>query len=267
MNRIEQVFADNRAQGKKGFIPYFTAGYPDLPTSRDLVLAAAECGSSIVELGVPFSDPIADGPVIQHSSQVALQNGMSLAGVLELVAELRRQTECPLVLMGYANVFMKYGYQRFVVDAAASGADGVIVPDLPPEEAEELISAARANEFSIIYLVAQTSTKKRIEKIAAAATGFLYYVARLGVTGQTTGVSPILAENIKRLRQYTKLPIGAGFGISSAEEVKTVVEHADAAIMGSALIRMVTEHQGPGSVAKALKPFIRECVEACQNAG
>ncbi|MDP8255853.1 MAG: tryptophan synthase subunit alpha [Candidatus Alcyoniella australis] len=266
MNRIDKAFADNRRAGRKGLIPYFTAGFPTLDDSAELVLAADRAGATVVELGVPFSDPIADGPVIQHSSQIALERGVTLGRILETVAGLRQNCDCPLVLMGYANSFMRYGFERLVLDAKDAGADGLIIPDLPPEEASEVLEAARKAELSIVFLVAQTSSAKRAEMICKAASGFVYYVARLGVTGVSTGVSPLLANNIDALRQYTDLPIAAGFGISTPEQAAQVVQHADAAIIGSALIRLATDHHGPGSMVAAIEQFIAQCVGACSEA-
>ena len=262
MSRLEAAFASNRQAGRRGVIPYFTAGFPTLADSMDLVLAAAEAGATAVEVGVPFSDPIADGPVIQQSSQVALAGGVNLRRILASFAELRRRTDCPLVLMGYANVFMRYGFERLVTDAAAAGADGLIIPDLPPEEAASILGPARAASLSTIFLVAQTSREERVKLICEASTGFVYYVARLGVTGASEGLSPLLAGRIAAIRARTDLPVAAGFGISTPEQVRAVTAHADAAIMGSALIRVVAEHKGPGAAARAVASLVSRCVEA-----
>ena len=264
MNRIEEAFEANRLAQQKGFIPYFTAGFPTLDESFDLILASANAGAMAVEIGVPFSDPIADGPVIQHSSQVALENKVNLDRILERVAALRNQTDCPLILMGYANNFMQYGYARFATDAHAAGVDGVIVPDLPPEEGGQLRRACDSVGLDVIYLIAQTSTEKRIRRICEVSAGFLYYVARLGVTGATQELSPKLAGKIKQIRRHTDLPVAAGFGVSTPGQVAQVVASADAAIMGSALIRMVSEHNGPDSAAMMIERFIAKCVKACE---
>jgi len=263
MNVIDAVFHRGRETGRRGVIPYFTAGYPTIEESSALVRAAAAAGAAIVEIGVPFSDPIADGPVIQRSSQVALDNGVNLPGILEMVSGLRSGIDCPLVLMGYANNFMQYGYGRFAADAVDAGVDGVIVPDLPPEESGELIEAAMPAGLATIFLVAQTSTAERISLIGSSATGFIYYVARLGVTGVTEGLSPLLAEKIELIRDHTELPVAAGFGISTPDQAAAVTAHADAAIMGSVLIRMVMDHRGPGSSASSVEKFLADCVRAC----
>jgi tryptophan synthase alpha chain len=230
----------------------------------DLALAAAEAGATAVEIGVPFSDPIADGPVIQRSSQVALAGGVTLKRILESVAALRRKTACPLVLMGYANVFMRYGFERLAADAAAAGVDGLIIPDLPPEEAETPLTPARAAGLSTIFLVAQTSREARVKLLCQASTGFVYYVARLGVTGASKGLSPLLAARIAAIREHTDLPVAAGFGISTPEQVRAVTAHADAAIMGSALIRIVADHNGPGNAAPAVASLVSRCVAAAR---
>lgn len=263
MNAIDVVFRSGREAGRRGVIPYFTAGFPTMDVSATLIRAAAAAGAAVVEIGVPFSDPIADGPVIQRSSQVALKNGVNLAGILEMVSALRSDIDCPVVLMGYANNFMQYGYGRFAADAAEAGVDGVIVPDLPPEESGELIEAASPAGLATIFLVAQTSTPERISLIGRSATGFVYYVARLGVTGVTEGLSPLLAEKISLIRGHTDLPVAAGFGISTPDQAAAVTAHADAAIMGSALIRMVMDHRGPGSPASTIERFLKDCVKAC----
>ena len=180
-----------------------------------------------------------------------------------MVSALRSDIDCPVVLMGYANNFMQYGYGRFAADAAEAGVDGVIVPDLPPEESGELIEAASPAGLATIFLVAQTSTPERISLIGRSATGFVYYVARLGVTGVTEGLSPLLAEKISLIRGHTDLPVAAGFGISTPDQAAAVTAHADAAIMGSALIRMVMDHRGPGSPASTIERFLKDCVKAC----
>jgi len=262
VNRIDSAFATNKASGKKGFIPYFTAGFPTPEESFDLILAAAAAGSTVIEIGAPFSDPIADGPVIQHSSQIALQNGVNLGSILEMTSRLREKTDRPLVLMGYANNFLQFGYRRFVKEAVAAGIDGVIVPDLPPEEATELLDEARERGLAVIFLVAQTSREERVAKICEAAGGFIYYVARLGVTGAGGDLSPLLAGKVRMIKNYTDLPVAAGFGISTPRQAAAVMACADAAIMGSALIKMVMDHSGPGSAAVKIERFITQCIEA-----
>ena len=263
MSRIDDAFAKNKDSGRKGFIPYLTAGFPTLEESADLVLAAADAGSTLIELGVPFSDPIADGPVIQHSSQIALENGVTLERIIDMVSKLRQRTDCPLVLMGYANSFMRYGYERLAADAADAGVHGLIVPDLPPEETGVLATGIAASGLDLIFLVAQTTTEQRMHSICAASSGFIYYIARLGVTGATAEVSPVLADRISHIRAHTDLPVAAGFGISTPEQVAAVVAHADAAIMGSALIRKISDHQGPESAASMVEALVSECNKAC----
>jgi tryptophan synthase alpha chain len=267
MNRLTAALAKNRAAGRAGVIPYFTAGFPTLEASRRIVLAAAEAGATAIEIGAPFSDPIADGPTIQHSSQAALAAGVTFDGILRLVGDLRTQIDTPLVLMGYANTFLRRGFGATARELAAAGADGIIVPDLPPEEADELIAAAREVELATIFLVAQTTGPERARAICAASTGFVYYVARLGVTGEGTGLAAGLAGRLAALKETAGLPVAAGFGISTPEEVRVVTEHADAAIIGSALVRSIIEAEAQGrDAAEDVGRQVRGYVAAARGA-
>ncbi|MBZ0272437.1 tryptophan synthase subunit alpha [bacterium] len=262
MNRIDRAFAELRARGGRAFIPFLTGGYPDRESFLAVAAAAARGGAAVLEIGIPFSDPVADGPVIQASSEAALAGGATLVTLLDDIARLRALIETPMVLMGYANPIESMGYARFVEEALRCGADGVIVPDLPPEEADELIAAARARDFATIFLAATTSSDARVRAVTRASTGYVYFVTRLGVTGADAAPEDIGAM-VARLRRHTDLPIAAGFGIATPEQAARVCETADAAIVGSALVRLVTEHKDAPDLAERVEAFCRAMTDAC----
>lgn len=249
MNRIKKRFASLRSKGQKAFIPYIMAGDPSLEETKRLFLLLEKSGADIIELGVPFSDPLADGPVIQRAAERALLNGVTLKGVISLVKEIRASSEVPIVLMTYYNPVFKYGDARFVADASSAGADGVIIPDLPPEEAGVIIKEAKSHDFSAIFLLAPTSPPERIKKIAGASSGFIYYVSITGITGAELRLEG-LRESVKAVRSRTKKPVAVGFGVSTPEEARAVAETSDGVIVGSAIIK----HMGPDleEFAKAL---------------
>ncbi len=258
--RISRRMDELAAQGRKGLVPFFTVGDPDLETSRRAILAAAEAGADIIELGVPFSDPIADGPVIQESSQRALAAGSSLGRVLEMVSSLRRETEVPFILFGYYNPFLRYGEEALARDAAAAGADGILCTDLPPEEAAGMVQACRTNGVDRIFLLAPTSNDSRIEAVAAVASGFVYTVAVTGVTGARASAPVGIADLVGRVRELTGLPVGVGFGISNPEQAAEVGRYADLVIVGSALVRRMAE-AGPAEAAQVAGSFVAELRE------
>ena len=256
LERIAAAFAAARSQGRAALMPYVTLGYPQRALSPAVVEAVATNGADLIELGVPFSDPLADGPTIQRSTQVALEQGMNLAGCLEMVAGLReRGISTPFMLMGYVNPILAYGVQRFTADAARVGADGVIVPDLPPEEAGALEQACRQNGLALVYLVPPTTSIERIRLIADRSSGFLYLVSLTGVTGARHELSPDLASFLRRVREITKLPLAVGFGISNPEQARAVGSMADGVIVGSALIDALGRGADP---VRAAGDFVRE---------
>jgi tryptophan synthase alpha chain len=262
--RIASAFAYARAEGRAALMPYFTLGYPDIPTSEAVVRAIAAAGADLIELGVPFSDPLADGPTIQHSTQVALEQGMTLIRGLALTSRLREAgVTQPLLLMGYVNPILAYGVRRYVADAAAAGADGFIVPDLPPEEAGELEAACRAHGLALIFLLAPTSTPERIAAVASHATGFVYLVSLVGVTGARDQLPPDLAAFVDRVRGATSLPLAVGFGIATPEHAAAVGALADGVIVGSALIKAVGTAADPAAAAGR---FVRVLSEALRRA-
>ncbi len=241
-DRIAQKFRELQGKGRTGLILYLTAGYPDLEATRELVPALVEAGADCIELGVPFSDPLADGLTIQYSNFHALQNGVTVDSCLELVRELRsRVPETPLILMGYYNPFLSYGLPRFAEEAQRAGLDGVIVVDLPPEESGPLLEQCGPRGVHVIPLLAPTSTDSRIERASRTASGFIYCVSLTGITGARHEVSPGLFRLLERVRKHTDLPLVAGFGISRNEHLVSIGTGAQAAAVGSALIQVITD--------------------------
>jgi len=243
MKRIEKLFANLRQTGRKGLITFITAGDPGLSETPRLVAALTAGGADLIELGVPFSDPLADGPTIQLASNRALAAGTTLAGILEMVAQIRETNQVPLVLMSYYNPLYRYGLERLVDDAVTAGVDGLIVPDLPLEEAAGLRKIA-AGRLAVIPLAAPTTPPTRLEKIVAAGSGFLYYVSVTGITGARSELPENLGLALERVAGTTagRLPLAVGFGISTPEQARAVAIQADAVIVGSALVRIIAEH-------------------------
>lgn len=264
-NRIDATFAALRAQRRAALIPFLTAGDPDMGTTHELMRAAAENGADLLEIGVPFSDPTADGPVLQRSSEIGLRAGASLGRVLELVADFRRASDIPVILYGYYNPIFRYGPQRFATDARQAGVDGLLVIDLPPEEADELLAWTKPAGVHVIFVLAPTSGPERVRKVVRLARGFIYYVSVTGVTG----VRPMLVASVRpaveRLRQATNLPIGVGFGITTPEQAGAVAEFADAAVVGSAIMRLVDQHRGTSRVIPEVAAFIQQLKEGMRN--
>jgi len=239
MSRIAGTFERAAAAGRAALIPYLTVGDPDLATTRDCALAAVDAGADLLELGVPFSDPMADGPVIQRSSARALRAGTSLRRVLELVSELRTRVATPIVLFGYYNPFFQYGLEALARDAAAVGVDGILCVDAPPEEAGDLRTAAQAVGLDLIAMLAPTTPLPRVRMIARTASGFLYFVSVLGVTGARDQLPPELPEMVARVRRVTTLPIGVGFGVQTPAQAGWVASFAVAVVVGSAIVREI----------------------------
>jgi tryptophan synthase alpha chain len=258
MGRIADRFCALRSRGEAALIPFIMAGDPDLDATRALVLAAAEAGADLIELGVPFSDPTADGPVLQRSATRALARGASLPRILELVAELRAELPVPVILFGYYNPIFRYGPARLARDARAAGVDGLLVVDLPPEEAEELWKPARAEGLDLIFLLAPTSDAGRVRAVMRRASGFVYYVSMTGVTGSKAIAPTDVREMVADLRSRCRLPIGVGFGITSPDEAGAVAAFADAVIVGSQIMRLVEGHSAAGDMVTAVAAFVRD---------
>ncbi len=242
MSTIAQTFARLKAEGRGALMPYLMVGYPEKDSLETLAPALEAAGADLFEIGVPFSDPLADGATIQRASEQALRNGVNVAFAIASVAKLRAiGVKVPLVMMGYYNPFLQYGLEKFAIDAAAAGADGVIVPDLPPEEAGEFQRILRANGLDFIMFVAPTTPEERIAQIVNVASGFIYCVSLTGVTGARTSLWDGLPAFLNRVRSHTALPLVVGFGISTPEHVRTVAQAADGAIVASALINLMDQ--------------------------
>ena len=256
-SRIGDAFAAAAAEGRSVLMPYATAGFPDLPTSEQAIRQLAAAGADLIEIGVPFSDPLADGTTVQRASQVALTHGVSLADCLGMIHRLRSEHEVtvPLLLMGYYNPILQYGIERFAAEAERVGVDGAIVPDLPVEESDELAAALRAHGRDLIFMVAPTSTDDRLAAIAAAASGFIYCVSLTGVTGSRTTL-PDLRPYLARIRAHTSLPLAVGFGISNPDHVRQVAAVAEGVVVGSALINAMEAVSAP-AMAEAAASFLR----------
>ncbi len=240
-SRIDRKFREILGRGGKAFIPYLMTGHPTPDRTRQLIGILEECGADIIELGVPFSDPLADGPTIQKAAQTALAQGITLRRVIDFVSDLRKTTQIPIILMTYYNPVFKYGEERFARDAAAAGVDGIIVPDLPPDEAKELIGHSRKNGISTIFLLAPTSTEERIRIVTKAARGFIYYVSMTGITGANLSMDASIESHIAEIRKHCSTPVAVGFGVSTPEEASAVSRFADGVIVGSAIVRRVED--------------------------
>jgi tryptophan synthase alpha chain len=255
--RISRRFAELANSGDLGLIAYITAGDPSLDATCEIVLAAAEAGADIIELGVPFSDPLADGPTIQRASERSLRAGTTLAGVLDLVASIRRESQVPLVLFSYYNPVLQMGLENFAARASAAGADGALITDLTPEEAGDYRAALHAHGMDTIFLAAPTTTDERFALIAEATTGFLYLISRTGVTGAREAMPEDLPALVRRARHATKLPRAIGFGISLPGHVSILGGLADAAVVGSALVEEIERAGSPAAAASAVAARIR----------
>lgn len=242
--RIQRKFAELRGSAKKAFVAFITAGDPSLERTLEVALSLAAAGVDVLELGVPFSDPLADGPVIQRASERALARGTTLASVLGVVQRIRAKSELPLVIFSYANPLLRYGLRRFAADARAAGVDGVLVTDLPPEEGDGWLGIAWEAGLDTVFLAAPTSPDQRLQRIAEASRGFLYAVSRTGVTGESEVLSAEARPLVERLRAFTGLPVVLGFGISTPEQVAAAAALADGVVVGSALVRFLEQHPG-----------------------
>ena len=242
MDRIAQAFARARQEKRAAFVAYLCAGDPDLDTSVAACLAVIEAGADVLELGVPFSDPLADGLTNQLAAQRALEGGMNAARVFELVRRVREKSQVPLVFYTYYNLVFSNGVENYVREAKAAGVDGMLTLDLPPEEAGEVLEACRKHDLKTVFIVAPTTPDSRLTKIGAAATGFVYYVSREGVTGVRDQMAANIPEAVARIRQHTALPVAVGFGISTPAQVKEVARSADGVVVGSALVNVIKDN-------------------------
>jgi tryptophan synthase alpha chain len=265
MNRIEKRFTELKRTGKKGFIVYIGAGDPNLAATRELALAFDKAGVDILELGVPFSDPLADGLVNQLAAQRGLESKTTPSKVLETVSEIRKQSKIPIVLYIYFNLIHKVGMEKFIADAARAGVDGLLVLDLPPEESDNYEALMKKSGLCHIYLVAPTTPEERMEFIVKRGSGFIYYISREGVTGMQSKVSANLASQVAKIRAHTGLPIAVGFGISNPEQAKLVAQNADAVVVGSAVVNQIATHgKSPELVAK-VGAFVKSLADAVKS--
>ena len=273
LSRIAETFAALKRDHGRGFIPFITAGDPDLKTTLQLILELARAGATLIELGVPFTDPMADGPVIQRASQRALKHNFGIAEILETVAEARKQTDVSLILFSYFNPLLQFGEQKIgdgtsllpafnqlAGEAQAAGVDGFLVTDLVPEEAAEFASVLRAHELDLIFLVAPTSTDVRLQLVAARASGFIYAVSRAGITGAQAEMSVEAEKLVRRMRKFSDLPVAVGFGISTAEQVADVWRYADAAVVGSAIVSEIERARSADDAVARVGQFARELI-------
>lgn len=262
MNRINRTFKRLKKEERAAFIAYVTAGDPDLRTTEKIVLGLEKALVDIIELGIPFSDPLADGPIIQQASYRAIKNGATLRKIFAMTGRLRMRTDIPIVFMTYFNPVLQYGLKNFFTSCVGSGVDGVIVPDLPYDEAKELISLGRRYKVATIFLAAPTSTRKRLEKIAANSSGFIYYVSLTGVTGARRRLPADVISNVRRIKAMTDKPVAVGFGVSDAVQARMLAKVADGVIVGSAIVRIIGEGKKSLSKAKKLAAKLARAIHA-----
>lgn len=266
MNRITNKFNELREKGRIALVTYITAGDPSLESTEEIVLKLEESGADIIELGIPFSDPMADGPAIQLASERALESGTTLRGVLDTIRRIREVSQVPIILFGYFNPFFHYGLKEFSEDAAKAGADGVLVVDLPPEEAAEFKVHTDKAGLDLVFLLAPTSTTERVELVASHASGFVYLVSVTGVTGVRPDMNYSLDTLADQIKATSGLPVGVGFGVSSAEQVEKIAEYADAVIVGSAIVRIIEQYgSNKDSLLEELSKFINGLSGACNK--
>ncbi len=265
MNRIEEKFCRLRKEKKKAFIAFITAGDPDLKTTERLVPAFEEAGADIVELGVPFSDPMADGPTIQAASQRALKRRVDLEKIFRLVKRIRRRSSIPIALMSYANPVMHFGEKRFIRECARHGVDGCIIPDMPPEEASPLIRAARRKDIATIFFLSPTTRMERFPAVIEASRGFIYYVSLTGVTGARKTLSGEVMSNVRKAKSMTDLPVCVGFGVSTPGQVKSIAREADGVIVGSAIIKEIVKHRSREDMVRRVAGFVKRMSKGCSD--
>ncbi len=266
MNRIVERFNRLAESGKKGFVVYIGAGDPNLTATRELALAFDKAGVDILELGVPFSDPLADGLVNQLAAQRGLEAGTTPKKVLETVQAIRKRSDIPVVLYIYFNLIHKVGMKQFIEDAAEAGVDGLLVLDLPPEESENYEALMKKNGLCHIYLIAPTTPEDRMEFIVKRGSGFIYYISREGVTGMQSQVASNLSSQVAKIRAHTKLPIAVGFGVSNPEQAKLVAQNADGVVVGSAIVNQIAKHGKSKDLVKRVGKFVKTLADAVKEA-
>jgi tryptophan synthase alpha chain len=258
VNRIENRFKELKSKRQKGLVAFITAGDPDMETTERVFHVLEKNGADIVEIGVPFTDPLADGPVILQSALRSLDAGTTLEKILKLVGDIRKNSQLPIVLMSSYNPIFVYGDKRFIDDALKAGVDGAIIPDLPPEEGKELAAYAKEKEFNMIYLLAPTSTPKRVERVLGQSGGFVYYISLTGVTGVRSSLAEGIEEKVSKIREKAELPVLIGFGISDQEQAKKAAEISDGVIVGSALVKTIHENSDSKTCDEKVGALITE---------
>jgi tryptophan synthase alpha chain len=275
MSRIAETFALLKRENGRGFIPFITAGDPDLAATGELIVELAQAGATVIELGVPFTDPMADGPVIQRASERALRHGFGIAEVLQVVSDARKRTDVPIILFSYFNPLLQFcvneradetsalpafSFEKLAREAKEAGVDGILVTDLAPEEASDFAAVLRANDLDMIFLVAPTSTDERLQMVAARASGFIYAVSRAGVTGAREQMSAEAEKLVQRVRKFSDLPVAVGFGISKPEQVADVWRYADAAVVGSAIVAEIEQAKSAADAVSRVGQFARDLI-------
>lgn len=255
-NRIEKKFKELRAGKKKALIVFITAGYPSLNITEKLILEFSEIGVDIVELGVPFSDPLADGPVIQESSQEALKKNVHLADILNLARKVRKKVNIPICLMTYYNPIFCFGEEKFAKAAYSCGVDGVIIPDLPPDEGRSFIKIANSYKLDVVCFISPTTSEKRMKYISSVSKGFIYYVSLTGVTGPRQKLPSGIKDSLKKIKNITKKPVCVGFGVSNASQIKEIYRSADGVIIGSAIVKKIKDNIGKAHLVKKVSAFV-----------
>ena len=264
MNRITKTIQGAQKNNKKVFIPFITAGYPKRESMIEILTALSEGGADIIEIGIPFSDPIADGPVIQSSSHTALENGVTLPWILKTVKDARRHLSVPLIFFTYLNPIIKYGIERFFKDAKKCDVDGILIPDLPPEESDEIKELAAAYGLSTIFLISPATANKRMKMIEKLSDDFVYCISVTGTTGTREKLAQNIEPYLKRVKSQLKKPYVVGFGISAAEDVKKISGHSDGVVVGSALIKMIEKYKNSDNLPERIKKYIRTLTKPLQ---
>jgi tryptophan synthase alpha chain len=262
MNKIDKTFKRLRGSKNKALIIYITGGYPNLNATKKLIQTLEKSGADLIEIGIPFSDPLADGPTIQRSSTNAISKGANIKSIINTVRSLKGKINIPLLFMTYFNPVLYYGLDRFIKDSTKAGIDGVIIPDLPPEESESIIKLSKKNKFSTVFLIAPTSTNDRIKLVSKRSTGFIYYVSLTGVTGARKHLPKDIKEHIKKIKKFTDKPVCIGFGVSNREQAAKMSRIADGVIVGSAVIRIIENNIGNERYLKKVSKFTRSLKEA-----
>ncbi|RMF93369.1 MAG: tryptophan synthase subunit alpha [Candidatus Schekmanbacteria bacterium] len=265
LSRIKEKFNQTLSKGRSAFIPYICAGDPNLEASGRILLELQARGVDIIELGIPFSDPIADGPTIQKASLRSLKSGTTVKKIYRLLKDIENHIEVPIVVMTYYNPVLKYGVERFFDNFKSVGVDGIIVPDLPPDEAEDFIKISEDYDIDSIFLLSPTSNYERIRRVSRASRGYIYYVSVLGVTGARDTLSNTLGKKVKEIKKYTKLPISVGFGISTPKQVSEVSKIAEGVIVGSAIIRVIESNLGKSAIEKKVGKYVSKLLNGFET--